>query len=127
MKDDYVSFELAKKLKEKGYPQGMSFQSYFVGDNICRGCNVGDVVYRNKKEDDTHLIACPTIAQVLKWLREKHKFHIIVGLDMFLKYDWLIQRIDRKEANLTSHFNNNRDTYEQAALAGIEYVLDKLL
>lgn len=139
MNEDFVSFELAKKLKEKGFSCKHPFAMYNESGDFCELFTSADVDYSVKTSfgyfrhvydyDDfgPEDFMAPTIAQVLKWLREKHKFHIIVGLDMFLKYEWLIQRIDRKEAYLSSHFNNNRDTYEQAALAGIEYVLDKLL
>lgn len=67
--EDYVSFETAKLLKEKGFDENTPV-NYFVGDDKIRGCVVGEMVYHTREEEDTHLIACPTLQMAMKWLRE---------------------------------------------------------
>ena len=126
MKEDFVSFELAKKLQEKGYPQHHSaFRSYFIGDDIPRIAEVGDVIYRTKIEGEEHLIACPTISQVLKWLRENYSIHIEIRL--FVKaFGFDILEIHSKKKLAWSGVREF-DSYEQAAIACIEYVLDNLI
>lgn len=60
---DFVTYELAVKLKEKGYPQD-DFIGYDEFGALCIG--------------DEHSVVCaaPTISQVLKWLREEKKIVI---------------------------------------------------
>lgn len=128
MERDFISFELAKKLKEKGYPQHHSaFRSYFIGDDKPRIAEVGDVIYRTKIEVEEHLIACPTISQVLKWLREEKKIYVSIMLFMF-KEGWCYEIVQIwKNPKLITTQRNSCDTYEKAAIAGIEYVLNNLI
>ena len=73
MNEDIVTFELAKKLKEKGFPQ-RTFGSYdMIGFTFFSdGTFYKDGCICHKDEAYT----APTIYQVLKWLREKKKLHI---------------------------------------------------
>jgi len=66
MKEDYVSFEVAKLLKEKGFPQHITTHTYFVGDDKQRGCSVGDFIGHPSEKMDTHLIDAPTIQMAMK-------------------------------------------------------------
>ena len=111
---EFVTFEIANKLKEKG----------FKWDRIIT-YNPSVLVRHNHIE--------PTISQVLKWLREEKKIHI----EFFLydgKYSYFIKSITQICENDLFHKCLNEDTtddeyatYEQAALTGIEYVLDNLI
>ena len=123
----YVSFELAKKLKEKGFPQGNreDFRNYYY--KISDGLQMA-IVASNGEEVEWY---CPDISEVLKWLRETHNIHIniyffksngntelywaysVENIKDDFEYDWL--------------YSTRHDTYEAAALAGIEYVLDNIL
>ena len=78
MNEDFVSFDLAKKLKEKGFPQ-YTEKSYFVGDHKKRMCSVGTFLHVPTQNTE-HLIAAPTISQVLKWLRDEKKIHIVIDI-----------------------------------------------
>ena len=73
--EDYVSFETAKLLKEKRFDDETPV-NYFVGDDKPRGCVVGEMIRHKRAEEDTHLIACPTLWMAMKWLREVHNIHI---------------------------------------------------
>lgn len=114
MNDDFAPFELSVKLKEKGLPQD-DFIGYDEFGALCIG--------------DEHSIVCasPTISQVLKWLREEKGLHIEI-LHIFSEktlWDFEVTHIGSYErwwSNLELF-----DTYEQAAIAGIEYVLDNLI
>ena len=118
MKEDYVSFELAKKLKEKGFLY-ITEIVYFKDGSIC--------VYTGRdKTLDSDLFARPTIAQVLKWLRGKQ---IMVEIPISLMdngvwhFGFRIQTKDFYERS----WNCDYKSWEQAALACIEYVLDKIV
>lgn len=118
--EDYVSFETAKLLKEKGFKQ-WCYKSYGdavyhkgvpisfdeecelkdegLGDEIeyVEGGCLYDFGCNNKKED-TKVYAAPTLQRARKWLREKHHLHIEVRItnhtmsDMVnvVKYYWVM-------------------------------------
>lgn len=143
---DFVPFEIAKQLKEKGFrepcfgwyhPSGVCIYGYLTlliaNQSDCRGCDYDDLL--ESHNDDKH-IDTPTISQVLQWLREEKKiwicvnpgpkgFNISIYNDVEQYYnnicdDWLFDYTLRKELYCYK-------TYEEAALAGIEYVLDNLI
>ena len=81
-------------------------------------------------------IDAPTISQVLKWLREKKD--IFIGLEYINQEACGCTIIIQKTGGLIAKWNWDKfqyadknpltgNTYEQAALAGIEYVLDNLI
>lgn len=125
MKEDLVPFELAVKLKENGF------------DYKCHYCYKNSIIMSQCSEPLNHnvdavIYSAPTISQVLKWLREEKKIYI----EIFLydgKYSCLVKDITRICDDLFHKcLNEDTDdeeyaTYEQAALAGIEYVLDNLI
>lgn len=110
---DFVNFKISQKLKEKGFDWETS-----------------DVYERNT-------IACryedypkPTIYQALKWLREEKKLYVGVTYSPKIEgsqdfYYATIQYIgDYKK---TIYPDDNYDSWKEAALAGIKYVLDNLI
>ena len=130
---EYVTFELANKLCEKGFPQVMSSdKSYFAGDKKIKYKFIkkGLMVNKSKTEDDNFLIACPSVEQVINWLRTTYGIHILI--DFFkcnggTKLCWIYKiryiKDDNTEDTMTY---NNYDSFENARIAGIEYILEKL-
>lgn len=121
---EFVTFELAKKLKEKGYPQ-------LKKDTLAMYCEYGEWFSLAQNLDeyeysfvdfDEHDCVAPTISQALKWLREEKKIHI--GVLYHGYYAVWIQPMKRNEAE---HVIHDCKTYEEAELAGIEYVLNNLI
>ena len=126
---EFITFEIAKKLKEKGFPQ--------------HECDYGYI----EKDDKTYRIvgpgipdylpntAAPTLSQVLKWLREEHHLHFEVIATAY-GYNLIISDIPDKGGSdrYYSHINDDGpnyiggwDKYEDCILYGIEYVLDNLI
>lgn len=75
MNEDFVTYELAVKLKEKGFDEPC------YGYYHCNGGNdsfelCGDRDFLNSKNQ--YRVAAPTIPQVLKWLREEKKIVISI-------------------------------------------------
>jgi hypothetical protein len=67
----------------------------------------------------------PTISQSLKWLREEKKIAINIE---FIPYTWQYKVIDMSfERRFEPCGITLFSEYEEAALAGIEYVLDNLI
>jgi hypothetical protein len=126
--EDFVDFYLAKKLKEKGFPQHWSDQHYILENEYEDDFfEVGtkypvEVIY-----DYIPTIAAPTISQVLKWFRDENIYCLPwfeQGVDMwFYAICKPTSGCDFPEFMSESDYN----TYEQAAIAGIEYVLDNLI
>ena len=105
MNEDFVSYEIAKKLKEKGF----------------EWCKV--TTYNPKTKVRNNHIE-PTISQVLKWLREEKKLHIVIDYNNPSLWSYVLYRFGEGYMNkIGEDFNS----YEQAVLAGIEYILDNLI
>lgn len=67
--EDYVSFEVAKLLKEKGFDEPV--MHHFTPDGTQR--KFQQAFYR----DD---VAQPTLQMAMKWLREEHNIHIAINI-----------------------------------------------
>lgn len=135
MNEDFVTYEIAKKLKEKGFHE--ECLCFFntdeeLADNI--NSPIVDRMYYSWNSDKSIWnggnFDAPTISQVLKWLREEKKLHIV--MDITKAYPscnilcWGFIVFDVLNGDII-YFEHNRDSYEQAALAGIEYVLDNII
>lgn len=73
IKEDYVNFETAKLLKEKGF-KGFINAYYHIWDNGNKVCSVQEFSH----SEAPHLyIPAPTLQMAMKWLREVHNLHII--------------------------------------------------
>lgn len=113
--EDFVTYEITLKLKEKGFPIKTKTEGKFGLTKV--------------KEVEI----LPTISQVLKWLREEKNMFI----EIFLyngKYSYLVKSVTQICENDLFHeclndgtANEEYDTYEEAALAGIEYIIDNLI
>jgi hypothetical protein len=124
---DFVTFELAKKLKEKGFPQRV-FGAY----EMCGAAyfNDGRFYIDGCICNTDEAYTAPTISQVLKWLREENAIHIDIVLWEKGWYSdvWCFEYYEEEKeyACKKEYQSNDYNSYEQAALAGIEYVLDNL-
>jgi hypothetical protein len=135
--EDFVNFEVTKKLKEKGfsckYPFAMydedgDFYPLFTScdEDEDSKCIFGNRMYYDYddflKDKDARI--APTISQVLKWLREEKGLHICFSLGEFSDWEYEICEID---GNVFCEAVGDFHSYELASLAGIEYVLDNLI
>lgn len=123
--EDFVSFKIAKKLKKKKFPQHWSNDDYIVENDYEDAFEVGCHYDRCFIPEHLPTIAAPTISQVLKWLRKEKKIHLYIDIDdkgWFFEIKYL-KTFKVLNPNLIGRY----DTYEEAALAGIEYILDNLI
>lgn len=122
----YVSFSLAKELKEKGFPQVKSTRCcYFVGDNVQRCCEVGDMIPRSKQEHEKHLIAAPSISEVLRWLRDVKKLHIQANPTDGGSC-WYYQVCNISSMEYVGTYGGYK-CYEDAIIGGIQYTINNLV
>lgn len=123
--EDYVSFEIAKLLKEKGFDIPV-YQYYFPPSN--------DNLNYSEFDDDwnsiwEHSYSAPTHQMTLKWLREVHNIYIDIltyTTGKNIQFRWVGYekgRLFSQEEGKTIYF----DSYEQAIEAALLYVLKNLI
>ena len=125
--EDFVTFEIAKKLKEKGFSlEKTEIYGKFDSDGLFH-----PQLYFNYIETmDCDEIIAPTISQVLKWLRKEKKISIEVSIHCSLKWMCGIYGLNDDMSDFTQRDNDGfilYESYEQAVLSGIEYLLDNLI
>jgi hypothetical protein len=129
--EDFVPFEVAKKLKEKGFPQHITEDAYIIDNYGEDEYEIGDRLPIPLIPDYMDDVAAPTISQVLKWLRDEKKIHITIDLLPSGYYAMIYIGISKKnnDFNWKDFYDdlNIYESYELAAIAGIEYYLDNLI
>ena len=113
--EDYVSFEIAKLLKEKGFHEVCKCQYGRHGDISWTSCNNGNVT----------TFARPTLQMAMKWLREVNKLFIEIKMskNTFL---WGY-RVSISNGSTSCLHANNFNKYEEACEAAIKYCLENLI
>ena len=129
---DFVTFELAKKLKEKGFSLNKEDIEFigcrFIFSDECTIKRISTIGAYEKGYFGKN-IDCPTISQVLNWLREEKKLHIelwTVGKKP-IKWCHTITTLNHVGEKQGWSSGKRGDSYEAAAIAGIEYCLDNLI
>ena len=118
---DFVSFELAQRLQEKGFTlEKTEIYGKFDSDGLFHS-----QLYFNYIETmDCDEIIAPTISQILKWLRKEKKIHICVDFDVDMNWYYQIAIFGSTDIAADGYGYND---YEMSALAGIERVLDNFI
>ena len=127
--EDFVNFEIAKKLKEKGFRKPCIL--YYNSDKVRTWFNepyiAKDFVPTTLGNDD---VLAPTISQVLKWLREEKKLYVGVTYSPKIEgsQDFFYATIQYiGDYKKTIYPNDSYDNWEEAALNGIKYAIDNNL
>lgn len=131
--EDYVSFETAKLLKEKGF-YGECLSMYLTPKPHCGMGNPNEPKIAPHGRDshyyEGYLYQCeaPTLQTAMKWLREVHKICIVVYPFTHRERgtytsDICTVTITMEEGHLRSVWNN----YEEACEAAIKYSLENLI
>ena len=126
--EDYVSFETAKLLKEKGFNAKCNkCYAYFADDDI-RCLNLKYPKPAQSLIANRH--PCITLQMAMKWLREVHELFISIGNDD-LDYNWQIFDIKNRDENLDpickSESYGGICSYEIAVEEAIKYCLEHLI
>ena len=127
MNEYFIPYELAVKLKEKGFD--VPFYFYYRTDDkyLHHAMVTKPLVYCDKIDDE--VVCAPTISQVLKQLREKYSIHI--STKPYPCEDGIMWMYEiRKFSIYKSVVVANKTGFveeERAAVAGIECVLDNLI
>lgn len=117
--EDYVSFETAKLLKEKGFDE--LCHGYFRKDNPNDLVELAQAANWN---DEPFFTSRPTLQMAMKWLREVHDAIVNVFYDKD-EEKWCAEyyRMLIDDYTLIGYYS----TYEEAAEAGIKCCLEYLI
>lgn len=133
--EDFVNFKISQKLKEKGFKNNCIGYYDYTGEfhyNYESAISNKEIYFCHNKYDNIwhrDLVDAPTISQVLKWLREEKKLHIelwSVGKKP-IKWCHTITTLNHVGEKQGWSSGERGDSYEAAAIAGIEYCLDNLI
>ena len=123
--EDYVSFEIAKLLKEKGF-DCPSYSHYRLSNgelfHFSTNCST------NLKQND--YVTAPTLQMAVKWLREVHNIHIDINTNWAFKDDFIVVGyMFNTHSIINSWYQDlvNYSTYEEACEAAIKCCLENLI
>ena len=129
MEEDYVSFEIAKLLKEKGFDESC-YQKY--DDEGYLSFNHVGYINAEKPTEDFSALA-PTLQMAMKWLREVHNLFIEIHFcqdtyeDVCCEVGWkeptYNYRVIGIGNNDTYYVDTDFNSYESACESAIKYCL----
>ena len=128
--EDYISFETAKLLKEKGFDEPC--YAYWHEDENRLIFSYSMHAIRNITNPCFFGPAVPTLQMTMKWLREVHYCHIVVDYtfkaDAGLTNDYVSYVYGVENAKTFVQHTSDRffDTYEESCEAAIKYCLENL-
>ena len=128
--EDYVSCNIAKLLKEKGFDENCAALYHLrTGEIIQQG--VGYVFNNSQWEN---FVSAPTLQMAMKWLREVHHYYIQVMLDSWALGDHsgyyvVVQKTDSDFEMMLSDTKERvfYGTPEDAAEDAIMYIVENLI
>lgn len=131
--EDFVPYELAVKLKEKGFRKPCIAHYTCLDKNVLKFNITTDCIrgsnFKVLNNDYKIFTDVPTIYQALKWLREEKE------VDLIIEPIFIYDENKRREYGVRvfapqlnkpincGYFN----TWDDASTAGIEYVIDNLI
>ena len=133
-----VTYEIAKKLKEKGFPQHLTEEFYADGEGMWiedfgtlePDFKAGELISNfYGLPTDGEEVAAPTLAQVIDWFIIEKEIFVNIDCSCHDTFDFFYTIYKKGEISWeTVGFNDEwYKTKNAAELAGIEHVLNKLL
>ena len=128
----YVSFELAKMLKEKGFDEYCSHFYRVDGEHeYCYKAKLPRLTNNDIRNHDdwvnrVFVCTCPTLQMAMKWLREVHNIFISPRIQNDGTY---ICYLYDTNGNAMQGYDKTlvQATYEKACEAAIKYCLENLI
>lgn len=135
MKEDYVSFECAKLLKEKGFDEPLEMLIREDGTRYHADTNSVSrkrhIMLRNSEINIYSTdISCPTLQMAMKWLREEHNIHITIDCDICDSFDFYSMiriKIEESWKTYVEYEDEGSNTYEEAIEKTLKHCLENLI
>ena len=130
--ENYVTFDLAIKLRKKGFDEKCfaHYESIYDGNPklMENYYTPSDGRKKSYNAKNSLFVDAPTIPQVIDWLRKKKNVYCLIHFNQN-NSKWLYYIT---KPNLTSSLplyvsNTIFDSYESANINGIKYVVDRIL
>jgi len=129
--EDYVSFEIAKLLKEKGFNESCHCYYTDKGKFVDMAWNLWEKYNTNSELNEFSFCSAPTLQITMKWLREVHNICIIIEPRA---YNYINEKYSSYIASLwqgDNYYDNikskDHQTYEEAIEAALKYTLENLI
>ena len=122
--EDYVSFETAKLLKEKGF-KGEG-EHFYENNKIVHYINYWDRITPKQRYE---AIEAPTIQMAMKWLRKNHQIFIRPNTSFLYPIKWYSEifcygdNLKTQQDIKTEYY----DSPEESCEAAIKYCLEHLI
>ena len=127
--EDYVSFEIAKLLKEKGFNE-CCYGYYYEPKHLSH--NTFDITNSELEEDSC---SAPTLQMAMKWLREVHNIGVFPTTfyrhtETFDGHNYGCTLVNLKTFEVIGNFEDctfPADSYEETCEVAIKYCLENLV
>lgn len=133
MKEAYVTFETAQRLKEKGFDWGCNGHWYIGEGKTFEISSSTDPINWNEVKTDLDWLSCPTQQMAMRWLREEKGIHICTVPDLSSNKFYVSIAINvngkwRLHANFPAPLLDEKYIKcEDAIEVALEYALTKLI
>ena len=126
--EDYCSYEVAKLLDKKGFREYCE-AIYFILENGDYRWSKIDIPIRDCSICKPAAILCPTHQMAMKWLREVHKLHIEISVDINDKHFFYASIYYNGEEcwEEKEYYPDGVATYEEAVEAALKHCLTNLI
>ena len=122
--EDFVSFEVAQLLKEKGFDELCIFKYNSEGVRMKAGVAIDE--WQNSELDDDEC-SCVSLQMTMKWLREIYDIFIVIRRGL-TGTGWVYSHEIYKDSQCWyARYGASYDTYEEAVEAALKYTLENLI
>lgn len=121
-KEDYVSLDVAKKLKEKGFNECCGAYYHLNWDDMTEEECFEIASEQNfKNSNNVYRVGAPTLHDAQKWLRTSKKIHVNADYEVYReKWFFSLCLINPDKFNQFEDMSeSNYNSYEEALNAGI--------
>ena len=131
-KEQYVSYEVAQLLKEKGFNWGCNAHWYIGEDKTFEISSSTDPINWNEVKTDLDWLSCPTQQMAIRWFWEEKGLNInaIYGDYPALKKSFWMPQIESLDGCYGvdyEDFFREYDSREECIEAALEYALRNLI
>ena len=124
IKEAYVSFEIARLLKEKNFNEACEHQYYVIDKKL------GTYNTTDRSRNPERYIDAPTHQMVMAWLREKGLFIQIGVVDhstITIPEKYYFFRIYENRRYISHDRTETYYTYEEAVESALKYCLEEVI
>ena len=119
--EDYVSFETAKLLKEKGFDE--ECRAFYVKSKEC-GIELFYAKEPYNYNNNVHpCTSAPTLQRAMKWLREVHN----LAIELTWEHTWFASITKMTAAPESIVYEEGSRSYEEACEMAVKYCLENLI